>query len=45
VLRESTTMISSAHETDWRAAAMCADSSRVMTVTVNFTREVYIRRA
>jgi hypothetical protein len=31
-------MISSAQATDSRAAAMCADSSRVMTVTVSFTQ-------
>src|SRR5512133_3842537 len=38
VLCESTTMISSAHDTDASAAPMCAASSRVMTVTVSFTR-------
>src|SRR3954454_10900409 len=38
VLCESTTMNSSAQATDWSAAAMFAASSRVMTVTVSFTR-------
>src|SRR5262245_31534362 len=36
VLPESTTIISSAHDTESSAASMCADSSRVMTVTVSF---------
>jgi hypothetical protein len=38
VLRESTTTISSAQETDSIAAAIWWASSRVMTVTVSFTR-------
>ena len=40
VLPESTTMISSAQATDWSAASMWRASSRVMTVTVSFTRAV-----
>jgi hypothetical protein len=38
VLPESMTTISSAQETDWSAAATLLSSSRVMTVTVTFTR-------
>src|SRR5512145_2527468 len=45
VLFESTTMISSAQETDSRAAPMLAASLWVMTVTVSFTHKEYRRRA